>query len=189
MRDAITHLNNDPVALASPEESVPDRQVILQGTHLRDVLLRSFAPAEEDRHAHTPLQDADDEAYVAHETLDHASRLGGNTFGVFSQDMHIHSWAMRHSMMPPIKMDGDPVLEGFNETQVRAIALMIRERMSLVQGVSFFFSLVVCMIVINKCPSASWDWKDKDNCRNNQASQGKVGQLFIYSCSHVIFCY
>ncbi|KAH7924454.1 P-loop containing nucleoside triphosphate hydrolase protein [Leucogyrophana mollusca] len=133
MRTAISHFNHDPNAQeADSVHQTPDRQFILHGTHLRDVLLRSFSPSSSSLHA--PLQAPDEVAYVPHETLEHQSREGRDHGGAFKDDMRIQSWARRYAEWDPIRIDGDPVLAGLNPTQVRAIAMMIGERISLVQG-------------------------------------------------------
>ncbi|KAH7882136.1 P-loop containing nucleoside triphosphate hydrolase protein [Phlebopus sp. FC_14] len=130
MRFAIAQFNQDPALQEA--DSAPDRQYIMQGTHLRDVLLRSFSPASTS--LHEPLQAPDDVAYVSHERLEHQSREERDHGGAFKDDMRIQSWARRHARRDPIQMDGDPVLEGLNPTQIRAVAMMIGEKISLVQG-------------------------------------------------------
>jgi hypothetical protein len=138
MRTAISHFNHDTFSL---EQSDPtsNSQVILQGTHLRDVLLRSFSPTVTSVHA--PLQAADDVNYMSHDTLEHESRQNGDHGGAFKDDMRIQSWAKRYSKVNPVRIEGDPVLNGLNATQTRAIAMMIAERISLVQGVSLSVGL------------------------------------------------
>ncbi|KAG2076441.1 P-loop containing nucleoside triphosphate hydrolase protein [Suillus decipiens] len=134
MREAISRFHQDPQALEDQSHliSSPDNQFILHGTHLRDVLLRSFSP---DRPSlHVPLQAADEVEYVPRGRLEHDSREVREHGGAFREDMHIQSWARRYSRVNPIVIDGDPVLEGLNATQIRAIAMMIGERISLVQG-------------------------------------------------------
>lgn len=138
MRAAIARLSQDP--RAQEDDRAPDRQYILQGTHLRDVLLHSFSP--QSASLHEPLQAPDDVAYVPRETLEHRSREGrAHGGGAFEDDMRIHSWAQRYARAHPIEMDSDPALEGLNPTQIRAIAVMVGERISLVQGVSSWGSL------------------------------------------------
>ena len=132
MRAAILHFNHDPAALEASQAS--DRQFVIQGTHLRDVLLRSFSPASTS--LHQPLQAPDECRYVSHGTLEHSSRDEHEHGGAFKDDMRIQSWAQRYARLDPIEMDGDPVIDGLNGTQIRAIAMMIGERISLVQGVS-----------------------------------------------------
>lgn len=135
MRTAIARFNHDPQALDNQDQALSssDRQFILHGTHLRDVLLRSFSP--ETPSLHGPLQPPDEVAYVPRGRLEHDSREARDHGGAFKEDMHIQSWARRYSRINPIVIDGDPVLEGLNATQIRAIAMMIGERISLVQGV------------------------------------------------------
>ncbi|KAJ7634774.1 P-loop containing nucleoside triphosphate hydrolase protein [Roridomyces roridus] len=109
MRDAISHFNHNPQQLEEAEISA-DRELILQGTHLRDVLLRSSQPTTED---------------------------GDNnveTGGAFKDDQRIHSWATRYSQPVPLVMEGDPQLSRLNATQIRAMAMMIGQRVSLIQG-------------------------------------------------------
>ncbi|KAF8553618.1 P-loop containing nucleoside triphosphate hydrolase protein [Imleria badia] len=130
MRAAILHFNHDPAELVASQQ--PDRQFVLQGTHLRDVLLRSFSTASTS--LHQPLQAPDEVEYVPHETLEHQSRDEHEHGGAFKDDMRIQSWARRYAQPNPIEMDGDPVLDRLNATQIRAVAMMIGERISLVQG-------------------------------------------------------
>ncbi|KAJ4481077.1 P-loop containing nucleoside triphosphate hydrolase protein [Lentinula aciculospora] len=129
-----------------------EREYIFNGTHLRDVLLRSFEPSERP-HAHRALQEPDDPDYVKRDVLEHdyhpdhlslptggfqvePPSLGDN-HGVFHDNMLIRSWASRHSRPNPLEVEGDPQFEELgrmNETQKRAMAMMLRERISLVQG-------------------------------------------------------
>jgi hypothetical protein len=132
MRTAILHFNHDPAVLEASQTH--DRQFVIQGTHLRDVLLRSFSPASTS--LHQPLQAPDEVEYVSHETLEHQRRDDHEPGGAFKDDMRIQSWAQRYARPDPIEMDGDPLLDGLNATQTRAVAMMIGERVSLVQGVS-----------------------------------------------------
>ncbi|KAG6328408.1 hypothetical protein ID866_10681 [Astraeus odoratus] len=129
MRTAIARLNQD---LTVQEGSASDSQYILHGTHLRDVLLRSFSPGS--RSLHEPLQAPDDVEYVPRDTLEHQSREGRDHGGAFKDDMRIQSWVQRYARRDPIRIDGDPHLHGLNPTQTRAVAMMLGERISLVQG-------------------------------------------------------
>ena len=131
MRAAVLHLNHDPAILEADQS--PDSQFVIQGTHLRDVLLRSFSPASVS--LHQPLQAPDEVQYVSRETLEHQSRDQCEHGGAFKDDMLIQSWARRYARTNPIIMDGDPVLDELNATQIRAVAMMIGERISLIQGV------------------------------------------------------
>lgn len=134
-------------------EGQREREYILMGTHLRDVLLQSSQPSESP-HAHRALQDAEDPNYVERDVLEHdyhpdhlslptggfqeqPPSLGDN-HGAFHDDMLISSWANRYSHPNPVVIEGDPQFEELsrmNETQKRAMAMMIGERISLVQGV------------------------------------------------------
>ncbi|KAL4077685.1 P-loop containing nucleoside triphosphate hydrolase protein [Scleroderma citrinum] len=129
MRAAIARLSQDP---STQEHCAPDRQYILQGTHIRDILLHSFSPRSES--LHEPLQAPDDVEYVPRERLEHRSRELRDHSGAFKDDMRIQSWASRYARNDPIQIDGDPPLVDLNPTQVRAIAMMLGERISLVQG-------------------------------------------------------
>ena len=126
MRAAVAHLRTD-VQKLEDEIPRPSTEHILQGTKMRDVILRSFkigykatAPAEEE----------------VSTTNANASAESG---GIFQQDQRIQSWAKRYSQYNPMVMEGDPPLVGLNASQVRAMATMIGERMSLIQGVGPFF--------------------------------------------------
>lgn len=132
MRTAISHFNHNPLSLEHSDTS--SDLYIFQGTHLRDILLRTFSPTLSSIHA--PLQAADDVDYISHETLEHRSREGGDHNGAFKDDMRVRSWAKRYSEVNPVRVEGDPVLSSLNATQTRAVAMMIGERISLVQGVS-----------------------------------------------------
>ncbi|KAJ6491433.1 P-loop containing nucleoside triphosphate hydrolase protein [Mycena vitilis] len=116
MRDAIGHMNHDPRALEAAAMSA-DRELILQGTHLRDILLRSSQPMREEQ----------EPAVVTDEGA-------ADTHGAFKDDQVIHSWAQRYSQPVPLVLEGDPPLDGLNATQIRAMALMIGQRLSLIQG-------------------------------------------------------
>jgi len=136
MRNAITHLHQDPHQ-QQEADILTDRQLILQGTHLRDVLLRTFDPSA-GPHAHIALQAADEVNYPPHEALEHKHRISGGLLdmGAFKEDVRIQSWARRYAEIDPVVVEGDPVLTSLNSTQRRAMALMIGQRASLIQGVS-----------------------------------------------------
>jgi hypothetical protein len=131
MVNAISRLSHDVAAL---EQTTGDGQkYTLHGTHLRHILLDSFSPASESTHS-IPLQRADEINYVSHETLDHGSRVSRDSRGVFKEDMRIMSWAERYMRPNPVRVEGDPRLP-LNVSQVRAVATMVGEAMSLIQGV------------------------------------------------------
>lgn len=172
MRTAISHFHHDTGALERANlSSTPDRELIFHGTHLRDVLLRSFSPDLTAKHA--PLQDADDVDYISHETLDHKSRQSGDHGGAFKDDMRIQSWAKRFAEVNPVRVEGDPVLSGLNATQTRAMAMMIGEKISLVQGVCVWHACFIAGVDMTVIV-ASWDGKDKDYHRNRKTSQGTL---------------
>ncbi|KAG7086568.1 hypothetical protein E1B28_002515 [Marasmius oreades] len=154
MKEAVCAFNQDVAAQEATQSMAEgyNRQYILHGTHLRDVLLQSFVPSERP-HSHRPLQSPDDRDYVDQSVIDHGYHYGSldsqdsveetskidlpksNMSGVFQNNMLIHSWAARYSKPNPVVVEGDPALDGLNESQKRAIAMMIGERISLVQGV------------------------------------------------------
>ena len=115
MRDAIRCLNYDPdeqlrqplpsSSAASSSSSSDDLEAMLHGTALRDVLLRGFRS-----HADSGP------------TTAHAS--GGN---FFSPNAHLTSWARRYARPDPVVIPGDPDLRarGLNDTQIRAVAIML----------------------------------------------------------------
>ena len=128
---AISRLSHNVPAI---EQAAEDGQkYMLHGTHLRHILLDSFSPTSESTHS-TPLQRADEVKYVSHETLDHGSRISKDSRGAFKDDMRIMSWVKRYMRPNPVQVEGDPRLP-LNASQIRAVATMIGEGMSLIQGV------------------------------------------------------
>jgi regulator of nonsense transcripts 1 len=128
MRAAVSHLRND-VQKIEDEVPRPSTEHILQGTKVRDVILRSF------KIGHKRAALAEEEVSTTDAS---ASAESG---GIFKQDQRIQSWAKRYSQHNPMVMEGDPPLVGLNASQIRAMATMIGERMSLIQGVCPVFSL------------------------------------------------
>ncbi|KAI0087655.1 P-loop containing nucleoside triphosphate hydrolase protein [Irpex rosettiformis] len=102
-----------------------DRELIIHGTYLRDVLLRGF----EDRQVILDENIEDEEASTVEEEV---SRIDFS--GLFQEDSRIVSWARRYSERNPVEVEGDPVLSGLNATQIRAVAMMVNNRVCLVQG-------------------------------------------------------
>jgi hypothetical protein len=111
MRDAMRALNADPTENDSAEDD--SSVVIHKGTLLRDVLLRSFSPDS---------------------VFDVPALPSWGHEGAFAQDQRIQSWVKRHARPSPLHIQGDPDLKGMNTAQIRAIAAMLGERVSLVQG-------------------------------------------------------
>lgn len=144
MCSAVTRLHRDPRILEE-DNSNPDIELVLLGTQLRDVILRSFSPSD-GVYEPKPFQAADDASYSAHDALDHPVQIGAEHGGIFGGDMRIQSWARRHSRVKPVRVEGDPELHGLNATQIRAIAMMVGERIALIHGVrgsSFNFTLLI----------------------------------------------
>ncbi|KAF7370780.1 hypothetical protein MSAN_00711400 [Mycena sanguinolenta] len=149
MRDAIGHLNHDPQQLEASATSA-DRELILQGTHLRDILLSSSQPVAEEKDEKGTDDEQPDSVFVADEGAVREEEFVSSTdsYGAFKDDQRIHSWVLRYSQLKPIVMDGDPPLHGLNATQIRAIALMIGQRLSLIQGVRILFTLYVVPFIV-----------------------------------------
>ena len=99
--------------LYSPADVVramtPEKQYALAGTELRDVL--------------TGIASRPSPMYTYDQNAD----------GLFANDQRIRSWYERYARDDPIRMDGDPDL-GLNASQLQAVAMMLKERVSLVQG-------------------------------------------------------
>ena len=57
----------------------------------------------------------------------------GREHGLFAEDLRIRSWYERHARPAALRVEGDPEL-GLNASQTRAVATMLKERVSLVQG-------------------------------------------------------
>lgn len=157
---------------------------MLQGTHLRDVLLKSFSP----EHVHLPqtLQEPDNVDYPSHQKLDHGITVGKGEsgyeeMGAFRDDMRIQSWARRYAEIDPVVVEGDPDLSGLNRTQIRALAMMIGQRISLIQGASccLFFRGVASS---RHWLSASGDWEDENYYRGCQALESKCIAYFGTRC-------
>ncbi|WWD17087.1 hypothetical protein CI109_101524 [Kwoniella shandongensis] len=126
-------------------------QGILKGTALRDKLFRAFQvdyipPDQALNSIHDVVNIPTNDHIVpeAHEMrptdldavpepslpVDQTAAKGG----VLARNQLIHSWTTRYrSARDPIKMEGDPEVP-LNPTQLRAIAMMLSERLSLVQG-------------------------------------------------------
>lgn len=156
MRTAVSHLSQDPLSLSQQPS------LILQGTHLRPILLAAFSPSSASSTSSHALQASDDKEYLPHETLEHASRLTTEHRGVFRDDMRIQSWARRYAMMNPVRVEGDPILP-LNPTQIRAIAMMIGETISLVQGVSRVKVSIPQFELTFATFAASRNWKNQNN--------------------------
>ena len=145
--DAInqTQAQVDNSARAQPfsRHSHEAKQTILSGTTLRDKLLRAFQEDFIPYDSSSPTNEVHDQAVVPPPTftkpfdIDATSvppLLEQESSGILARNQLIHSWAKRHRRAQ-LPMSGDPELE-LNPSQTRAIAMMLSERLSLVQGVS-----------------------------------------------------
>ena len=112
MKEAIQCLHYDPAQQLADSWSQHDsdpmrqegqraREVILQGTYLRNALLRSF--------------------YTSSATTEPPST------NFFAPNAHLTSWARRYARPNPVVISGDPDLraKGLNDTQIRAVAVML----------------------------------------------------------------
>ncbi len=113
-------------------------QTILKGTNLRDQLLRAFQQDFVPLKAgpmgiHEIIQP---QAVLAATDVDAIStpRPVVHSPGVLAGNQLIQSWTRRHrNDRSPLVVEGDPII-GLNPSQTRAIAMMLGERLSLVQG-------------------------------------------------------
>ena len=121
------------------------KQTILNGTTLRDKLLRAFQGDFIPYDSHPSSADElQDQAVIPPPVLLKPSdvdatavpplRIQSEMSGILSQNQLIYSWTRRHRAAH-LPMNGDPEME-LNPSQTRAIAMMLSERLSLVQGVS-----------------------------------------------------
>ncbi|KAF9553856.1 P-loop containing nucleoside triphosphate hydrolase protein [Agrocybe pediades] len=142
MRTAINQLQDDPAKL-EVMDCEPSTETILQGTHLRDVLLRSFSsqPVSSDAIGEMNAAvlgeiDANEDSWDSSlsESEEAEEEDERHHAGVFKDDQLIQSWAERYSRPNPVVVEGDPPLDGLNASQIQAMATMIRNRVSLVQG-------------------------------------------------------
>ena len=170
-------MHQDPKILEE-DNSNPDGELVLLGTHMRDVILRSFSPSD-GVYEPKPFQSADDASYAAHETLDHPAQIGSENGGIFRDDMRIQSWARRHSRVNPVRVEGDPELRGLNATQIRAIAMMVSERVTLVHGVR---ADPFCFVGLIERPSfsvAPRDRKEQNYHRGSPALKGESHANYV----------
>jgi len=180
MRAAVSHLRNDVQKLEN-EVPRPSTEHILQGTKVRDVILRSF------KIGHKRAAPAEEEVSTTN------ASAGTESGGIFKQDQRIQSWAKRYSQHNPMVMEGDPPLVGLNASQIRAMATMIGERMSLIQGVGPIFVLEVrCQNELTSMILASGHRKNKNHHRNYKTPQSQLKCIhgfrrLIFSFSQVHF--
>jgi len=123
MRAAIDALNYDPNKMHADSSSV--REYELHGTYLREELLGGCA------------QGLFGSSVPANTSTQPSSDLPTPRKGLFTSDERVDDWVRRHSLPEPERKEGDPELP-LNTSQTRAVAQMIGERFSLVQGVNIF---------------------------------------------------
>ncbi|KAH9976642.1 AAA domain-containing protein [Lactifluus volemus] len=133
------------------DNSDPGTELVLLGTHLRDVFLRSFSSSE-GAHERKSFQAADDASYAAHGALDHPGLTGVEQGGVFKDDLRIQSWTRRYSRVEPIRVEGDPELNGLNATQIRAIAMMVGNESASFMGYESFLLFLVGLTIYSVAP-------------------------------------
>jgi hypothetical protein len=92
------------------------QEPVLIGTEVRDILLRTAVSPPRKGKSFSVEEDPSLES------------------NLFTENQLINSWVRRHLRRRPMQMDGDPLL-GLNDAQTRAIAMMMSDRISLVQGV------------------------------------------------------
>lgn len=135
MRAAISHLDNDVTEVEGKDPN-EKTQYVLQGTHLRDVLLRSLSEDGSPSSSSAANEEGGENGETIRKADARTSLADFRNGGAFKFDQRIHSWARRYSQPNPIVLDGDPLLPNVNASQLRAMATMIGERVSLIQGVS-----------------------------------------------------
>lgn len=138
MRDAIRRLNLDPAAQEMQPPAASPFQQIANRVAVDDVLPFDVdaqgperAPIErENMLVGTQLRDI----IVASSGTAHMSQAG---LGAFADNQHLLSWCRRQlsSRDNSIVAPGDPDVK-LNRSQLQAIALMLSQRASLIQGVS-----------------------------------------------------
>lgn len=127
--DSIVDFDNDDEfhsqGASSPVPPPIQRENMLIGTHLRDVILGSFRKPSlsSSSTSSSPVTDAITTPDVM------------KTSGAFVDDQRLLSWCKRQLVddRNPIKIPGDPDIN-LNRSQMRSIALMLSQRASLIQG-------------------------------------------------------
>jgi len=114
-------------SMTQPAFPIPKRsEYVLSGCKVLDTLLNVPSPSL--RKLASPAPELEKAASKAR------SRKEVSASTTFDADCRIRSWASRYDRAEPLVIDGDPDLGGLNASQVRAIAMMLRNRVSLVQG-------------------------------------------------------
>jgi hypothetical protein len=116
-------------------------QTILNGTALRDILLRAFqadypplSSSPSTSATATPVGVTDTAPADIDASPIPSSTPSASPGVILARNQLIQSWATRHrSPASPISIQGDPIIT-LNPSQTRAMAMMLSERISLVQG-------------------------------------------------------
>jgi hypothetical protein len=131
MTEALRSLHDDPEM--QEVASTARQEIALNGTYLRDIILSGMTPLSLD----DLLQPTDVNAKTTDLSATPLAPISSP--GFFAAHDEIMAWAHRYNRDNPLIKEGDPEIP-LNKSQVRAIAQMLSERISLVQGVSFFRS-------------------------------------------------
>ncbi|KAF8305833.1 P-loop containing nucleoside triphosphate hydrolase protein, partial [Clavulina sp. PMI_390] len=137
MRAALDHLHFDPASLA--RETVPNKEPILLGTHLRDLLLKGFESkarsVKHDDALHVDLKPstASKSPKDLPIPLVEPELAVKSPSSVLLKDDALYSWAQRYQRENPEVLEDDPKFD-LNASQVRAVACMLGNRLSLIQG-------------------------------------------------------
>ena len=147
----------DPEEFDTVTRSAPKEETILTGTGLRDGLLRAFQedfvpyasisstlPVKATESASTGLiiddgivQPQSDLKAWDMDTLNVPLHLTPRPSGIIMQNQLIQSWTERYRKEGEVvRAEGDPDVP-LNPSQIRAMAMMLSERLSLVQGVGY----------------------------------------------------
>lgn len=184
--DTLPTFADEKVAVRNP---LPEQMKLL-GTHLRDKILRAFQRPYRPRNPDgspksspeltaqaLPTQPTDVDAVP----VPSEPEVNMRAETILSSNQMIKSWTDRYRVTSePLRIEGDPEI-GLNPSQMRAIAMMLSERLSLVQGVSPDF----CVATARRCSplKASWNRQDPRYHRDHQATQGvSRDHLLVVSC-------
>ncbi|WWC61936.1 uncharacterized protein I303_104522 [Kwoniella dejecticola CBS 10117] len=142
---------SDLAVRSLPSPFPKEDQTILRGTSIRDLLFRAFqedylppqrsnssanasTTSQPGLPAHQIVQDTTELRPSDLDTTPVPSMERSASFGVLAKNQLIQSWIERHrGPGAPVTIEGDHHV-GLNESQMRAIAMMLGERFSLVQG-------------------------------------------------------
>ena len=151
------------------------REWTLQGTELRELLVPELdAVSQLSRNARKDDDDFDllDDTPAAKLArlpavtlpLSVPPETASNPSSSFADNQLINSWIKRHQRDKPMRMTGDPELN-LNESQTKAVAMALGERLSLIQGVSSLQITVAWGASLNNffSAAASRNWQISDD--------------------------